>query len=157
MKRAVLVGPVAFTLIGGAAGICWAMLYRQEPEERAHVYLNDSSPCLLAGAAAGSLVGLLVLQACTRWSRLLPVITVVASVLMGVGIMAPIGWIAGDSRLKREPQAGMIIGAMIGAAVGLVVGSLQAFADHRGRRAEPFSRPTDSIVNAAPGADTSSD
>ena len=53
MYRAIVMGPVAFTVIGGAMGICWAMLYRQEPQERAHVYLDDSFPCLFAGAAAG--------------------------------------------------------------------------------------------------------
>ena len=42
MNRALLIGPVLFTLIGGGAGICFAMMYRQEPLERAHVYLDDS-------------------------------------------------------------------------------------------------------------------
>ena len=57
MSRASLIGPVAFTLIGGSAGICWAMLYCQEPQERAHVYLDDSMPALFGGLFAGCLVG----------------------------------------------------------------------------------------------------
>ena len=58
MARPLLFGPVAFTLIGGSFGICWAMLYRQSPHERAQVFLEDSITPFFGGA----LLGLLVLK-----------------------------------------------------------------------------------------------
>ena len=67
MNRAFLIGPVACKLIGGAAGICLGMLYRQEPGERAHVYLEDSLPLLAGGAVAGCLTGTCVFAACIHW------------------------------------------------------------------------------------------
>jgi hypothetical protein len=137
MHRAILIGPVAFTLIGGAIGICWAMLYRQEPQERAHVYLDDSFPCLCAGAAAGFLVGLIVFTACARWPALLSIATVVIATLLGAGIIAPIGWIAGDSGIDRQPRQGMMNGAVTGAAIGLILGVLQWRVDRWRRPAEP--------------------
>jgi hypothetical protein len=68
MGRAFLIGPVLFTLIGGAVGICSAMLYRQERGERVHVYLDYSMPLLIGGAFAGCFAGGIVFAACHRWA-----------------------------------------------------------------------------------------
>jgi hypothetical protein len=140
MGRAILIGPGAFTLIGGAAGICWAMLYRQEPQERAHVYLDDGFPCLLVGAAAGCLIGVIVFVACVRWPGLLSAASLVVAILLGVGIMAPMGWIAGDIGNQRLPREDMRSGAMAGAGIGLVVGVFQCLADWRMRPRQDAAR-----------------
>jgi hypothetical protein len=141
MRRAILIGPVAFTFIGGAAGILWAMLYRQEPQERAHVYLEDSFPAAFVGAAAGCLIGVIVFAACARWPGLLSAASLVVAIFLGAGIMAPMGWIAGDSGSQRLPREGMRNGAMAGAGIGLVAGVLQCLADWRMRRAGQDAAP----------------
>ena len=96
MYRAILIGHVACAVIGGAAGVCLAMLYRQEPNERAHVYLDDSLPLVDGGAAVGCLVGQCIFVACMRWPWVVPCLTLLVMTVLGAGIVAPFGWIAGD-------------------------------------------------------------
>jgi len=57
--------------------------------------------------------------------------------VLGAGIVALLGWIAGDMGRARMPREGMAVGATIGAAGGLVSGAIQLLMDLRGRRAEP--------------------
>jgi hypothetical protein len=107
-----------------------------EPQERAHVYLEDSFPCLCAGAGAGFIVGLIAFKACARWPPLLSIATVVIPSLLCAGIVAPMGWIAGDNGIHRQPREGMMKGAVTGAVIGLVLGVLQWLVDRWRRRAE---------------------
>jgi hypothetical protein len=102
--RAILIGPVAGTLIGGAVGVCLAMLYRQEPEARAHVYIDDSLPLLLGGAVLGCLAGVCMLALCKWWPWAISPLTVLVMTLLGAAILAPIGWIAGD-RWEERPAS----------------------------------------------------
>src|SRR6476660_2699534 len=104
MYRALLIGPVACALIGGAAVVCLAMLYRQEPQERAHVYLDDSLPLLTSGVILGCLAGVCISALCNRWPRVLPGLTVLVMTVMGAAIVAPFGWIAGDTGRERMPR-----------------------------------------------------
>lgn len=143
MYRAFLVWPFASTVIGSAAGICWAMIFRQEVQERAHVYLDDSVPCLIRGGVAGCLFGFLVCAICARWPRLLPAAAVLAATLLRIGIMAPLGWFAGDMAAYRQTREGMAIGAAASAGIGFLIGVAQVLLDLRGRRtaAGPVSDP----------------
>ena len=136
MYRALLIGPVACAVIGGAAGVCLAMLYRQEPNERAHVYLDDSLPLLAGGAVLGCLAGLCIFAACRRWPWVRSGLTVLVMTVLGAGIAAPFGWIAGDMGRERMPREGMAVGAAIGAAGGLVSGAVQLLIDLLRRRSE---------------------
>jgi hypothetical protein len=129
-----MIGPVFCTLIGGAVGICLAMLYRQEPIERVHVYLDDSMPFLIGGAIIGCSVGVVVQSACQRWPRLLPTATLLAMTLLGAAISAMFGWIFGDRAFERAPREGMATGAIFGAAGGFVLGVIQLLRDRRGLR-----------------------
>ena len=114
MNRAILMGPVIFTLVGAGGGICLAMLYRQEPQERAHVHLDDSLPLVLLGAVTGSLAGSGVPAICARWPRFVQVAGVVSVTLLCTAITAPLGWIIGDMGKERLPHEGMTVGAVIG-------------------------------------------
>lgn len=140
MYRALLIGPIVCTLIGGAAGVSSAMLYRQYPLERAHVHIDDSLPLLVGGAALGGLAGACVFAACRRWPRVVPALTVLATTALGAAIAAPLGWIAGDLRMERMPRQGMSAGAAVGAVGGLLVGLAQSLVDWRRRRAESAAR-----------------
>jgi len=137
VNRAILIGPVACTLIGGAVGICLAMLYHQEPNERAHVYLEDSLPLLVGGLVFGCLGGVCIFAASARWPWLLLGLTMLVMTLLGAAIAAPLGWIAGDTGMERTPREGMAVGAAIGAAGGLVCGGVQLLIDWLRRRADP--------------------
>jgi len=137
MYRALLIGPVACAVIGGAAGVCLALLYRQEPNERAHVYLDDSLPLLVSGAVLGCLVGACIFAACSRWPWVLPGLIVLVMTVMGAAIVAPFGWIAGDMGRARMPREGMAVGAAIGAAGGLVCGGVQLLIDWLRHRTDP--------------------
>lgn len=134
INRPILIGPVAFTLVGAGVGVCLAMLYHQEPSERARVSIDDSMPLAVMGAAAGCLVGCFLGAVCTRWPKLVGAAGVVSATLVGAAFMAPIGWIAGDTGTDRLPREGMAGGAVIGAAAGFVVGLVQLFADRRSAR-----------------------
>src|SRR5205823_4646802 len=90
MYRALLIGPVACAVIGGAAGVCLAMLYRQEPNERAHVYLDDSLPLLAGGAVLGCLAGLCIFAACRRWPWVRSGLTVLVMTVFGGRHRGPI-------------------------------------------------------------------
>jgi hypothetical protein len=129
--------PLVFTLAGAALGISWAMLYRQEPKERAHVHLDDSMPALVGGAAVGFIIGWAVSGLCRWRPGLRPAVEVLAVALLCGSVAAPIGWIVGDSREVREPRRGMLWGAGAGIAVGLGAGLVQWRADRR--RAVPSS------------------
>jgi hypothetical protein len=135
MSRTTLIGPVVFTLIGAGTGVCLAMLFHQDPSERAHVYIGDSLPFAIGGIVLGTLVGCGVSAACTRWPRLLWPLGVVSVTLLGAAMTAPIGWILGDSGAERFPREGMTIGAAVGAALGLVLGAVQMLLDWRGGNA----------------------
>jgi hypothetical protein len=119
------------------------MLYRQEPNERAHVYIDDSLPLLANGAVLGCLVGVCIFAACRRWPWVLPGLTVLVMTVMGAAIMAPFGWIAGDMVRARMPREGMAIGAAIGAAGGLLSGGVQLLIDRLRRRADNASDKAD--------------
>jgi hypothetical protein len=133
LRRAALVGPVAFTLIGGAAGICWAMLYRPDLNAWATVRFDESVPALFIGSLVGLFVGAIVFVSCTLWPKLLSFATLIATVLLGMGITAPIGWFAEDNNIRRMGTNGMQHGAIIGAVGGLMVGTLQCYLDNRRR------------------------
>ena len=147
MFRAILIGPVACTLIGGLAGICLGMLFRQEPNERAHVHLEDSVPFLLGGAVAGCLAGVYVFTACTRWPRAQPLMNILVMTVLGAAISAPIGWMIGDQGMERLARKGMAVGAAIGMGGGLSFGILQSLTDRRRRLNEQdvtSDRPSES-------------
>lgn len=131
MSRAASIAPVAFLLVGAAVGISWAMLYRQEPQERAHVYLDDSLPPAMAGAAAGLMFGGAVSAVCRRWPGLNSAVGVLIAALLCASVAAPMGWIVGDSQQERAPCAGMLWGACCGAGVGIGLALVQWFADYR--------------------------
>jgi hypothetical protein len=137
MYRALLIGPLACAVIGGAVGVCLAMLYRQEPGERAHVYIEDSLPLLVSGTVVGCFVGVCISAACRRWPRVAPGLTVLVMTVLGAGIVAPLGWIAGDLGSPRMPRVGMAVGAALGAVGGLVSGGVQLLIDRLRRRAKP--------------------
>jgi hypothetical protein len=156
-RRILLVGPIAFAVTGTAMGICWAMLYRYEPTEHAHVYLDESIPPAFHGAVAGLLVGAGVAGLCIWRPGLRPAVTVLAATLLCGSAAAPLGWIVGDSRASRRvredgplepalepaPRAGMAWAAASGAVIGLGIGLIQwlidrhitasSRRDHRGR------------------------
>ena len=135
MHRATLIGPLACSLIGGGAGVCLAMLYRQEPLERAHVYLDDSLPFFLGGVLGGLLVGVWIHAICLQWPSAMPWLSVPVMTLLGAAILAPVGWIAGDTAVERASREGMLWGALMGAAGGLAAGVVQFLTDRRSRRA----------------------
>jgi hypothetical protein len=125
MNRAFLIGPVVFTLAGAATGVCLAMLFRQEPEERAHVYIDDSLPFVVSGATAGALAGYGVLAACARWPKLVQIATVASAALLGAVMTAPLGWIVGDLGAERLAREGMAVGAGAGGLLGFALGMIQ--------------------------------
>jgi hypothetical protein len=136
MTRPLLFGPVAFTLIGSSLGICWAMLYRQSPQERAQVFLEDSITPFLGGAFLGLLFGTIVLIPCIVLPGIQPFVRLMVAGLLGLAIAAPFGWIIGDNGVTRRPQRGMIVGALLGATFGVCTGTLQSRRDRRSSRAE---------------------
>jgi hypothetical protein len=138
LTRAQLIGPVGCTLIGAAAGVCWAMLYRESEGEHGRVHLDDSVPAVFLGAVAGIFVGRLVSAFCRRRPRAIPAVTLLVTTLLGAAIAAPAGWIAGDQwkGMDRDPPRGMALGASLGASGGLVVGVVQLLSDRKRRRAE---------------------
>jgi hypothetical protein len=156
MNRAILIGPVVFTLLGAAVGICLAMLYRQEPQERAHVYLDDSMPLVLLGAVAGALVGCGVSAACARWPGLVRIATVAFAALLGAAITAPLGWILGDMGAERLPREGMAAGAGIGGVMGLALGVAQMLLDRWRPSAAPGAAPDRGRTTAFQGPSSSS-
>jgi hypothetical protein len=127
--RVVRFAPIVFGLVGAGSGVSLAMLYRQEPMERAHVYIDDSLPFFLAGAMVGCLFGGLVLAICTCCPRLVRGAGMSSIILLGAAFTAPLGWIVGDSAAERVPQDGMIGGAVVGAVLGCVVGVIQLALD----------------------------
>jgi hypothetical protein len=137
MARPLLFGPVAFTLIGGSFGICWAMLYRQSPHERAQVFLEDSFQPFFGGALLGLVVGMIVLTTCISFPGTTPFVRLLVTSLLGLAIAAPLGWIIGDYGASRRPQRGMIVGGVLGAAFGLCAGTLQRRWDKGSDRAKP--------------------
>jgi hypothetical protein len=135
MHRAVLIGPVVWTLVGSASGLCAAMLSHRETDVRAEVKLEESTPLLADGALIGCLVGLCVLGVCSAWPRALPAAEVLSMTVLGAALAAPLGWVVGDSVTARLPSEGMAAGAAAGAAGGLVLGVLQRLSDWRKSRA----------------------
>ena len=127
MPRAILIGPVVFTLVGTLGGVAVAMLRYQQPLERVHVYLDDSLPVAAGGAVLGGLAGVGVMAACERWPRLRRWATVGAASRLAAGIGAPLGWIVGDAAFDdRVPRTGMALGAALGVVVGGLIGLTQA-------------------------------
>lgn len=137
MRRAILVGWVVFPLVGAGAGICLAMLFFQEPAERATVSIEHIAPLTFGGALAGAFVGCVVSAACLRWPKLVPFATVASVTLLGVAVMAPFGWIVGDTGIERLAQEGMVAGAVLGGVLGFVLGLTQALQDHLKRPRSP--------------------
>jgi hypothetical protein len=133
---------VAFTLVGTAVGICWAMLYRVSGIM--HVHLEDSLPPALAGAYVGLMVGWAVAETCRKWSWLRPVVEVLTATLLCGSMAAPLGWMAGDNPHQRDPRGGMFWGAVCGAVVGLGAGLVQLVVG----RLRPARTPT--LTEAAP-------
>lgn len=129
MIRALLIGPVAFVLIGAGTGVCLAMLYRQEPGARAHVHIEDSLPLALAGAAAGGFLGCGMFGVHLLWRRLRPFVELLAVTLLGGAGAAPIGWIIRENECERMSQEGMRQGAMYGAMIGFLLGITQIVLD----------------------------
>jgi hypothetical protein len=122
MPREFLFGPLIFTLSGALIGISTAMLYRQEPQERAHVYLEDSLPLCIQGTLAGCVVGLAVMGTYKWINYVRPMIEIVATAVLCASICAPFGWIIGDRQTERVPHDGMVIAASCGFFFGLLVG-----------------------------------
>jgi drug/metabolite transporter (DMT)-like permease len=147
VSRVEVIGPIAFTLIGASAGICLAMLFRQEPSERAHVHLDDSFPFFLAGCGVGLVCGCAVAGVCTWRPRLVPLVSIASTTLLGAAIAAPIGWIVGDEGDDRLPRKGMAVGALVGASIGSALGIAQWRLDRRRYSREeqqsPASEPQD--------------
>jgi hypothetical protein len=155
--RTLLVGPIAFAVTGTAMGICWAMLYRYDPKEHAHVYLDESIPPAFCGAVAGLLAGAGVAGLCIWRPGLRPALTVLAATLLCGSAAAPLGWIVGDSRASRRvredgplepalepaPRAGMAWAAASGAVIGFGIGLMQWLVDRHiaaGSRGEQSGR-----------------
>jgi hypothetical protein len=141
MSRRLLI-TVAFTLVGAAGGICWAMLYRASGI--LYVYIGDSLPPALAGAYVGLMVGWTIAEVCRKWSWLRPAVEVLTATLLCGSMAAPLGWIAGDIPHQRDPRSGMLWGAVCGAVVGLGVGLVQLVVG----RLRPAGTPT--VTEAAP-------
>lgn len=125
MIRALLIGPVAFLLIGAGTGVSLAMLYRQDPRDQARVAIDDSLPFALSGAAAGGFLGCGVMGVYRLWRRLRPLVELLALTLLGGAAAAPIGWIIGDSNVGRMSLEAMTRGAMFGAMIGFSLGIMQ--------------------------------
>jgi hypothetical protein len=136
MDRTTRLMPLMVLLAGTSAGVCWAMLFRHSTNEPARVSLEDSRPPALIGLFAGAAVGGLLRAACSRWPRVAPGASVIASGLLGAALMAPLGWIVGDMRAGRFGEAGMFIGIMGGALTGLAVGAVQMVQDRRAKSAD---------------------
>ena len=64
-------------------------------------------PLVVSGAFLGCLVGGCIFAACRLWPWVLPSLTVLVMTVSGAGIVAPLGWIAGDSGSTRMPRVGM--------------------------------------------------
>jgi hypothetical protein len=166
IKRAILIGPMACTLIGLAAGICQGMLSYPRYWQRDDVDYAHSSPLLVRGDALGCLVGLVIFAIGRRWPRVLPALTVLVATLLGAAVVAPNGWKIGAevlvSIVNRYPRGqdlssvrwlfadgylhgmqaeGMLIGAVLGALLGLAVGLLQVRFDRRCRSSQQHIPP----------------
>jgi hypothetical protein len=125
MSRVVRIAPIVFAVVGASVGLSLAMLFRQDPRERAHVPLDDSMPFFVWGTVAGCGFGCMVVVVCACWPRLVPVAGMVALTLLGAAVGAPLGWIEGDSGVERLPQYGMICGVAVGAVLGAGIGVIQ--------------------------------
>jgi hypothetical protein len=123
--QAILLGLVSCSLIGGLTGICVGMLYRQDPNERATVHLEDCLPLFGGGLAFGYLAGTCVFAVCLRWPGCAPSMAVLVMTLLGTALAAPLGWIVGEFGKERQSCKGMAIAAAIGAVVGLTSGLFQ--------------------------------
>src|SRR5258708_6004102 len=108
MSHITRIGPLVFALVGAGVGICLAMLFRNAPDERSHVYIDDSMPFFIGGCIGGVLVGCVVSAACARWAALNPALGMVSTVLLGAAMTAPLGWIVGDEATGRFPVTGML-------------------------------------------------
>jgi hypothetical protein len=126
MPNAVLLGPVIFGLTGALVGVSTGMLFFQDPEVRAQVYIVDSLPLACGGAFLGGLVGCGVKWAYETRPRVRAAIDVAAVTLLCGSIAAPAGWIVGESLADRIPRAGMGWGALFGVAAGLLLGTSRA-------------------------------
>jgi len=62
------------------------------------------------------------------------VATVLAAILLGAAITAPLGWIFGDTARSRHPVEGMAGGAIAGGMGGLILGILDWLAGRRRNR-----------------------
>jgi hypothetical protein len=131
MKGVVRLLPLILALVGAGAGVCGAMLYWQDPGERARVHLDASLPLALVGLLGGAAVGGAAAAICARRPRLIPAAGVGAAALLGAAFAAPLGWIVGDMGAERLAREGMAVGAGVGAALGLVVGLIQGRLDLR--------------------------
>jgi drug/metabolite transporter (DMT)-like permease len=126
MPKAVLLGPVIFGLTGALVGVSAGMLFFPDPEERAHVPIDDSLPLAGGGAFLGGLVGWGVKWAYETRPRVRAAIEVTAVTVLCGSIAAPAGWIVGESLADRIPGAGMGWGALFGLAAGLLLGTSRA-------------------------------
>jgi hypothetical protein len=134
MSQRTLIGPVTFSLVGGSVGLCWAMLYLADPNERVHVYLDDSALPVVVGVFLGLLIGWIVSAVIRSRPLLARCAAVLAATLLCAAMGGPIGWIVGDGLQKRSPTEGMNWGAVVGALVGLILGVVHWF---RYRRRSP--------------------
>jgi hypothetical protein len=131
LPRALFLGPAAFGLMGASAGVCRAMLFRYVGAARACVEIEDSFPlffgCLVTGVVTGC--GFAVIYEWSPGRRRL--LTVLALVLLGTCVVAPLGWIVGEQQIERYPRLGMVLGSVCGALIGLLIGLLQLRMDTR--------------------------
>jgi peptidoglycan/LPS O-acetylase OafA/YrhL len=124
---------VAFGLIGGLVGISVAMLFLNDPEERVHVYLDNSLPLFFCGLIVGCMIGVLMMTGYEDRPRARRTIEVAAFALLCAAVAAPSGWIVGELRFPRMSEKGMGVAAAGGFAFGLLIGAI------RRHRPEPES------------------
>src|SRR5262249_51605379 len=119
MDRSVIAGPLGWSLAGGSAGVCAAMLYHADDSGR--VMLEHSIPLAVVGAVGGALVGCLVAVLCYIAPRIRSTAIAISASAISAGMGGMAGWIVGDGLRSQMPWTRLYGECM---AVGVLCGFL---------------------------------
>lgn len=129
MPRNVLLGPVAFVLIGIAAGVSADIFLYYGPG------LTVSTLLAAVGASFGIFIGWVFHWIMEKRPKTQPAFTVIATTLLAGCVGAPVAWIIGGAQVhfpyRPVSRVGMIWGACVGIGVGIALGAFQVYSDRR--------------------------
>jgi len=128
-------GPVVFGVVGAAAGVAAAMLFRYD-EARDRVYIEYSLPLVIGGTFLGATFGRLVARLHKRYPAARPWVEVTATAFLLAGPGAVLGWLFGDKR-EGNPPAEMSWGLLGGLVLGAGLGGISFARTRAGASAAP--------------------